>query len=235
MTRFSMAPLDREALRELILRFTFLLARVPEVVEADLNPVRCMTNGCHASVRNRYENYSSERTVPSVNPALLRPQRAGWRGARSRPRRACLCRASAPVVTASRSADAGPPPNLSHFVVWPLAGASWCEALAGAVRARRLRAATRALAVARRLLRLPRRLQVRPPPAFAGQEALEIFAEIGDRFNCAATLMRMGDAYDSAAESQAAREAWKQALAILEELGHPSADRMRVKLLALAK
>ena len=40
------APLDREALRELILRFTLLLAEVPEVVEADLNPVRCMTSGC---------------------------------------------------------------------------------------------------------------------------------------------------------------------------------------------
>ena len=40
------APLDREALRELILRLTLLLAQVPEVVEADLNPVRCMTSGC---------------------------------------------------------------------------------------------------------------------------------------------------------------------------------------------
>jgi len=39
-------PLDRESLRELILRFTLLLAEVPEVVEADLNPVRCMTSGC---------------------------------------------------------------------------------------------------------------------------------------------------------------------------------------------
>ena len=40
------ALLDREALRELILRFALLLREVPEVVEADLNPVRCMTNGC---------------------------------------------------------------------------------------------------------------------------------------------------------------------------------------------
>jgi hypothetical protein len=40
------ALLDREALRELILRFTLLLSAVPEVVEADLNPVRCMTSGC---------------------------------------------------------------------------------------------------------------------------------------------------------------------------------------------
>jgi acetate---CoA ligase (ADP-forming) len=38
--------LDRQALRELMLRFALLLREVPEVVETDLNPVRCMTNGC---------------------------------------------------------------------------------------------------------------------------------------------------------------------------------------------
>jgi acyl-CoA synthetase (NDP forming)/GNAT superfamily N-acetyltransferase len=44
---FGGAPaLDRAALHELILRFALLLAEVPEVVEADLNPVRCTTNGC---------------------------------------------------------------------------------------------------------------------------------------------------------------------------------------------
>jgi len=35
------APLDRESLRELILRFAVLVNEVTEVVEADLNPVRC--------------------------------------------------------------------------------------------------------------------------------------------------------------------------------------------------
>jgi acyl-CoA synthetase (NDP forming)/RimJ/RimL family protein N-acetyltransferase len=40
------AALDRAALRELILRFALLLGEVPEVVEADLNTVRCTTNGC---------------------------------------------------------------------------------------------------------------------------------------------------------------------------------------------
>ena len=40
------AVLDRQALRELMLRFALLLRELPEVVEADLNPVRCMTNGC---------------------------------------------------------------------------------------------------------------------------------------------------------------------------------------------
>jgi acyl-CoA synthetase (NDP forming) len=38
--------LDRDAVRELILRFALLLREVPEIVEADLNPVRCMTKGC---------------------------------------------------------------------------------------------------------------------------------------------------------------------------------------------
>ena len=40
------AVLDRAALRELILRFALLLREVPEVVETDLNSVRCITSGC---------------------------------------------------------------------------------------------------------------------------------------------------------------------------------------------
>lgn len=40
------AVLDRLALRELMLRFALLLREVPEVVETDLNPVRCMSTGC---------------------------------------------------------------------------------------------------------------------------------------------------------------------------------------------
>ena len=38
--------LDREALRELLLRFAVLLREAPEVLEAGLNPVRCMASGC---------------------------------------------------------------------------------------------------------------------------------------------------------------------------------------------
>jgi acyl-CoA synthetase (NDP forming) len=38
--------LDRDAVRELIMRFALLLREVPEIVEADLNPVRCMAKGC---------------------------------------------------------------------------------------------------------------------------------------------------------------------------------------------
>jgi acyl-CoA synthetase (NDP forming)/ribosomal protein S18 acetylase RimI-like enzyme len=38
--------LDRAALRELVLRFALLLRETPQIVDADLNPVRCMANGC---------------------------------------------------------------------------------------------------------------------------------------------------------------------------------------------
>ena len=40
------APLNREKLRELLLRFALLLKQTPELVEADLNSVRCTTTGC---------------------------------------------------------------------------------------------------------------------------------------------------------------------------------------------
>jgi acyl-CoA synthetase (NDP forming) len=39
------SPLDRAALRELVLRFALLLEHVPELAEVDLNPVRVMASG----------------------------------------------------------------------------------------------------------------------------------------------------------------------------------------------
>ena len=57
-------PLDRAALRELILRFALLLGEVPELVEADLNPVRCTTHGCVVlDTRLRIERRRSPRRV----------------------------------------------------------------------------------------------------------------------------------------------------------------------------
>ena len=41
------APLDRSALRDLVLRFSRLLENVPEVAEADLNAVRVTAGGVH--------------------------------------------------------------------------------------------------------------------------------------------------------------------------------------------
>ena len=42
---FRGVPVDRDDLRELILRFSFLVRDVPEVAEAELDPVRCTTDG----------------------------------------------------------------------------------------------------------------------------------------------------------------------------------------------
>jgi acyl-CoA synthetase (NDP forming)/RimJ/RimL family protein N-acetyltransferase len=39
-------PLDRDGLRELVLRFALLLESVPEAIEADLNSIRCTSEGC---------------------------------------------------------------------------------------------------------------------------------------------------------------------------------------------
>ena len=36
----------RSFLRLHVLRFALLLRETPQIVEADLNPVRCMANGC---------------------------------------------------------------------------------------------------------------------------------------------------------------------------------------------
>ena len=48
---------NRAALRDLILRFALLLAAIPEVAEADLNPVRWTPNGCQVlDVRMRIEH-----------------------------------------------------------------------------------------------------------------------------------------------------------------------------------
>ena len=40
-------PLDRPALSDLVLRFARLLEHVPEIAEADLNPVRVTAEGAH--------------------------------------------------------------------------------------------------------------------------------------------------------------------------------------------
>jgi acyl-CoA synthetase (NDP forming)/RimJ/RimL family protein N-acetyltransferase len=56
--------LDRDALRELILRFSLLLRELPELVEADLNSVRCTTTDCLVlDVRVRLERPSPVERV----------------------------------------------------------------------------------------------------------------------------------------------------------------------------
>jgi tetratricopeptide (TPR) repeat protein/DNA-binding XRE family transcriptional regulator len=62
------------------------------------------------------------------------------------------------------------------------------------------------------------------------QRALDIFRDIGDRFNQAETLTNLGETYRARGESARVRESWRQALAILDDLGHPGAGKVRAKL-----
>jgi tetratricopeptide (TPR) repeat protein len=60
--------------------------------------------------------------------------------------------------------------------------------------------------------------------------AVSLFREFGNRFELAATLSNLGDAYHAASQPAAARDAWQQALTILDDLDHPSAADIRTRL-----
>jgi tetratricopeptide (TPR) repeat protein len=61
-------------------------------------------------------------------------------------------------------------------------------------------------------------------------QALELDRRLGDHYTEADTLTRLGDAYEAAAEPDAAKDAWRQALAILDDLHHPDTAHVRAKL-----
>lgn len=62
------------------------------------------------------------------------------------------------------------------------------------------------------------------------QRARDLFSGLGDRYDVADTLAYLGDAHEAAGDDAAARDAWQQALTIFVEIGHPHADRIRVRL-----
>lgn len=62
------------------------------------------------------------------------------------------------------------------------------------------------------------------------RQALELDRRLGDHYAEAETLTRLGDAHQAAAEPAAARDAWRQAVAILDDLHHPDAPQVRAKL-----
>jgi tetratricopeptide (TPR) repeat protein len=65
----------------------------------------------------------------------------------------------------------------------------------------------------------------------AFDQALALHRQTGDLFQQADVLDHLGDARAAAGRSRAATEAWREALAILERLDHPSAARLREKLI----
>jgi tetratricopeptide (TPR) repeat protein len=62
------------------------------------------------------------------------------------------------------------------------------------------------------------------------QHAIDLYQELGDRYEEASALACLGDVHHTAGTPGASRDAWRRALTILEELDHPDAERVRVKL-----
>jgi hypothetical protein len=62
------------------------------------------------------------------------------------------------------------------------------------------------------------------------RRSVELWRQIGDRSCEAAVLNHLGDAHLTAGEVEPTRAAWREALTILDELGHSDADRVRSKL-----
>ena len=62
------------------------------------------------------------------------------------------------------------------------------------------------------------------------QGALTIFRTLGDRWGEADTLTNLGDIRHAVGELLHAREAWQQALDILNDFQHPNTTKVRAKL-----
>jgi tetratricopeptide (TPR) repeat protein len=68
------------------------------------------------------------------------------------------------------------------------------------------------------------------------RNALELYrATGGDRYYEADTLNHAGDTHLAAGAADAAAQAWREALALLEEMGHPEAAAIRAKLATAAR
>ena len=62
------------------------------------------------------------------------------------------------------------------------------------------------------------------------RQARDIFGTIGDRHREANTLIGLGEAQRAAGDNETARQSWREALAILEDLGDPRESQIRARL-----
>jgi DNA-binding SARP family transcriptional activator/tetratricopeptide (TPR) repeat protein len=62
------------------------------------------------------------------------------------------------------------------------------------------------------------------------QQAVALRRTLGDRHGLAETLSHLGDVHHTAGQLDAAHNAWREALTVLDQLGHPNAERVRTKL-----
>jgi tetratricopeptide (TPR) repeat protein/transcriptional regulator with XRE-family HTH domain len=65
------------------------------------------------------------------------------------------------------------------------------------------------------------------------RRSLDLRRTIRHRYDEAVTLTHLGDAHHAAGDHAAARDTWEQAQAIFEDLQHPDAEQVRLKLKAL--
>ena len=63
--------------------------------------------------------------------------------------------------------------------------------------------------------------------------ALRLEQAIGDRYNSASTFIRLGDVHRDTGDRTAARDAWQQALMVLDQMHHPDGEQVRAKLRSL--
>jgi hypothetical protein len=59
---------------------------------------------------------------------------------------------------------------------------------------------------------------------------VDLYRELGDRYNAASELTKLGDTHYATGDTASAQLAWEQALSFLEELGHPDAEEVRTRL-----
>jgi tetratricopeptide (TPR) repeat protein len=65
---------------------------------------------------------------------------------------------------------------------------------------------------------------------FCCQHAVDLYRKIGDRYLEADALAHLGDAHHATGDHHTARDTWRQALTIFNELSHPDADRLHARL-----
>ena len=65
------------------------------------------------------------------------------------------------------------------------------------------------------------------------QQALDLHLEVSGNWGAAETLGHLGDARHAAGDLAGARADWEESLAVLDDLDHPDAPRIRAKLSAL--
>jgi len=74
------------------------------------------------------------------------------------------------------------------------------------------------------------RLDRQPEAIRCYENALALWREAAERYYEATTLTHLGDSHRAAGQPDLARGAWRRALEILDQLGHPDAEQIRARL-----